>query len=44
MATTLMVALLSFTLLFVWLLFARVRLEQKRDRLAMLQETTEGEV
>jgi heme exporter protein C len=42
MTATLMVALLSFTLLYAWLLIARVRLEQKRDRLAMLQETTEG--
>lgn len=42
MATTLMVALLSFTLLYVWLLLSRVRLEQKRERLALLQETTEG--
>jgi heme exporter protein C len=34
MLRTLMVALASFTLLFVWFLLARVRLEQKRDVLA----------
>lgn len=42
MAITLMVALLSFTLLFVWLLIARVRLEAKRERLAMLEEGDGG--
>lgn len=42
MATTLMVALLSFTLLYAWLLMSRIRLEQKRDRLAMLQEAPEA--
>jgi heme exporter protein C len=42
MRLTLMVALLSFTFLYAWLLLARVRLEQKRDRLAMLLEATEG--
>lgn len=35
MSFTLMVALLSFTLLFVWVLLVRVRLEQKRDALAL---------
>lgn len=34
MRTTLMVALLSFTVLFGWMLALRVRLEQKRDALA----------
>jgi len=41
MTQTLMVALLSFTLLYVWLLIARVRLEMKRDRLAALEEAGE---
>ncbi len=35
MRTTLMVALLSFTLLFAWVLLIRVRLEQTRDMLAL---------
>lgn len=35
MRATLMVALLSFTLLAAWVLLIRVRLEQKRDALAM---------
>jgi heme exporter protein C len=35
MRTTLMVALLSFTVLLVWMLLIRVRLEQKRDALAL---------
>lgn len=34
MRLTLMVALLSFTLLFAWMLLIRVRLEQKRNQLA----------
>jgi heme exporter protein C len=34
MRLTLMVALLSFTLLFTWVLLIRLQLEQKRDRLA----------
>lgn len=38
MTATLMVCLLSFTLLYAWLLLARVRLEMKRDQLAALQE------
>ena len=38
MTATLMVCLLSFTLLYAWLMFARVRLEMKRDQLAALQE------
>ncbi len=38
MTATLMVCLLSFTFLYVWLMLARVRLEQKRDQLAALQE------
>lgn len=42
MVATLMVALLSFTLLYIWLLFVRVRLEEKRGLLTMLQESTEG--
>jgi heme exporter protein C len=41
MAQTLMVALLSFTLLFVFLLIQRVRLEQTRDQLNFLREATE---
>ncbi len=41
MVRTLMVALLSFTFLYAWLMLARVRLEMKRDRLAALQETGE---
>ena len=39
MTQTLMVALLSFTLLFVFLLIQRVRLEQARDQLNFLRET-----
>lgn len=35
MRLTLMVALLSFTLLFAWVLLVRVQLEQKRDLLAL---------
>ncbi len=42
MTQTLMVALLSFTLLYVWLMLVRVRLELKRDRLAALQEAGEA--
>ncbi len=38
MVATLMVCLLSFTLLYAWLILARVRLEEKRDQLAALQE------
>ncbi len=38
MTATLMVCLLSFTFLYMWFLFARVRLEWKRDQLAALQE------
>ncbi len=41
MLQTLMVALLSFTLLYAWLMLTRVRLEMKRDRLAALQEAGE---
>lgn len=41
MRTTLMVALLAFTLLFAWMLLYRVQLEQKRDRLALLREEQE---
>ena len=37
MVQTLMVALLSFSLLYIWLLLVRVQLEMKRDRLAALQ-------
>lgn len=37
MRLTLMVALLSFTLLFAWLLMVRVQLEQKRHQLARLR-------
>ncbi len=43
MAQTLMVALASFTLLFALLLFARLRLEQLRDRLNVLHAQSEGE-
>ncbi len=39
MTQTLMVALLSFTLLFVFLLIQRVRLEQTRDQVNFLRET-----
>ena len=39
MTQTLMVALLSFTLLFVFLLIQRVRLEQARDQVNFLRET-----
>lgn len=42
MRTTLMVALLSFTFLYAWLMLARVRLEMKRDRLAARREAQEG--
>jgi heme exporter protein C len=42
MAQTLMVALLSFTLLYAWLMLVRVRLEMKRDRLAALEEAEEA--
>jgi heme exporter protein C len=42
MRATLMVALLSFTLLFVWVLLLRVRLEQKRDALALRRAQAEG--
>ncbi|MGB8647537.1 MAG: cytochrome c biogenesis protein CcsA [Anaerolineae bacterium] len=38
MVITLMVCLLSFTLLYAWLMLVRVRLEEKRDQLAALQE------
>jgi heme exporter protein C len=38
MAQTLMVALLSFTLLFVFLLIQRIRLEQARDQVNILEE------
>jgi heme exporter protein C len=38
MTQTLMVALLSFTLLFVFLLIQRVRLEQMRDQVSFLRE------
>ncbi len=41
MRATLMVALLSFTLLFAWMLLLRVRLEQKRDMLAHLRAQEE---
>ena len=41
MTQTLMVALLSFTLLFVFLLIQRVRLEQARDQVNFLREATE---
>ncbi|MBI4671225.1 MAG: cytochrome c biogenesis protein CcsA [Chloroflexi bacterium] len=42
MRVTLMVALLSFTLLFVWVLLLRVRLEQKRDALALQRARQEA--
>ncbi len=42
MAETLMVALVSFTLLFVLLLDARLRLEQAQDRLNLLRAQAEG--
>lgn len=42
MRTTLMVALLSFTLLWVWMLLLRVHLEQKRDALAWQRAQEEG--
>lgn len=42
MRLTLMVALLSFTLLFAWVLLIRVRLEQKRDLLALQRAREEG--
>lgn len=41
MRATLMVALLAFTLLFAWLLLIRVRLEKKRDELALLRAQQE---
>jgi heme exporter protein C len=41
MVQTLMVCLLSFTLLFVYLLIQRVRLEQARDRVNALRERME---
>jgi heme exporter protein C len=41
MTQTLMVALLSFTLLFVFLLIQRVRLEQTRDQVNFLREAGE---
>ena len=41
MTQTLMVALSSFTLLFVFLLIQRVRLEQARDQVNFLREATE---
>lgn len=41
MRTTLMVAMLAFTLLFGWMLLYRVQLEQKRDRLAWRREEQE---
>lgn len=40
MTQTLMVALLSFTVLFVFLLLQRVRLEQARDQVNFLREAT----
>jgi heme exporter protein C len=40
MTQTLMVALLSFTFLFVFLLIQRVRLEQARDQVNFLREAT----
>lgn len=42
MMQTLMVALLSFTLLFALLLIGRLRLEQAQDRLNLLRAQTEG--
>jgi heme exporter protein C len=42
MAQTLMVALVSFTLLFALLLVARLRLEQAQDRLHVLRAEDEG--
>lgn len=42
MRTTLMVALLSFTLLWAWVLLIRVRLEHKRDALALRRAQEEG--
>jgi heme exporter protein C len=41
MTQTLMTALLSFTLLFIFLLIERVRLEQARDQVNFLRETAE---
>lgn len=41
MRTTLMVAMVAFTLLFSWMLLYRVQLEQKRDRLAWRREEQE---
>lgn len=43
MTQTLIVALVSFTLLFALLLVARLRLEQARDRLLALRAESEGE-
>ncbi|MDE3089521.1 MAG: cytochrome c biogenesis protein CcsA [Chloroflexota bacterium] len=42
MTQTLMVALLSFTLLFVFLVIQRVRLEQARDQVNFLREASGG--
>ncbi|MCI0478806.1 MAG: cytochrome c biogenesis protein CcsA, partial [Anaerolineales bacterium] len=42
MRLTLMVALLSFTLLMAWVLLLRVRLEQKRDALALKRAREEA--
>jgi heme exporter protein C len=41
MAQTLMVCLLSFTLLFVYLLIQRIRLEQARDQVNLLRQAME---
>jgi len=41
MRLTLMVALLSFTLLFAWLLLVRVQIEQKSDALTIRREFCE---
>jgi heme exporter protein C len=41
MAQTLMVCLLAFTLLFIYLLIQRMRLEQARDQVNLLRETLE---
>jgi hypothetical protein len=40
---TLMVALLSFSLTYVYLLLRRVRLERTRDRLEAAKQRLEGE-
>jgi len=42
MRMTLLVALLSFSLVYAWFLLARVRLEQKRERLAAMRAAMEG--